>query len=352
MTLESASTSAEAAIRKIIGFGARAIENDLWPTSSISNQLCVALVGSPMVGKSSLFNALLGEEIAEVSNVPMLLDSTTEGVWANLFRLLDSPSYDPDALSQQLVQNLSSADVVIQVCDLEATVRRTDRQLAAFVQKFGKPYVAVVNKVDVYRDRSKRSQHIERAQRELSREVLSVSALEGEGLVDVVVSIIRTQNEINCQDILDRLFLTSRKIEEYGRRVAEQTARYNSCMRIINSSALQAAQVGSNGENGQAILLALQLTMIDSIFGQFPSLHRNTRVKYPLGGRIEFFLNALAQEVGRLPDGGKLLASTHAQVWITEVGKCAYDFFEQQIDDEQVSNRIKVALDDLGLDAQ
>ncbi|MBQ2391199.1 MAG: ribosome biogenesis GTPase Der [Clostridia bacterium] len=118
----------------------------------------VAVVGRPNVGKSTLFNKLIGKRVSIVDDTPGVTRDRIFGdcEWrAKKFVLVDTggiePKTDDIILSQMRTQaNLAidMADVIIFVTDMKSGVVASDMEVAAMLQKCGKPVVLCVNKVD------------------------------------------------------------------------------------------------------------------------------------------------------------------------------------------------------------
>lgn len=118
----------------------------------------VAIVGRPNVGKSTLFNKLTGQRKAIVDNTPGVTRDRIYGEceWLGYnFLLIDTGGIEPKSndiiLSQMRRQAqlaIDSADVIILVTDMRTGVVATDEEVAAMLQKSGKPIVLCVNKCD------------------------------------------------------------------------------------------------------------------------------------------------------------------------------------------------------------
>ncbi len=118
----------------------------------------VAIVGRPNVGKSTLFNALAGSNIAIVKDTPGV---TRDRIYADVswldmdFTLIDTGGIEPDSsdiiLSQMRAQAqlaIDSADVIIFLTDVRQGLVDADDKVADMLRRSGKPIVLVVNKVD------------------------------------------------------------------------------------------------------------------------------------------------------------------------------------------------------------
>ena len=118
----------------------------------------VAIVGRPNVGKSTLFNKLVGKRIAIIDDTPGVTRDRIYGEsnWRNrTFSLIDTGGIEPYSkdiiLSQMRSQAqlaIDSADVIIFVVDVKTGLVAADQEVASMLQKSGKPIVLCVNKCD------------------------------------------------------------------------------------------------------------------------------------------------------------------------------------------------------------
>ena len=116
------------------------------------------LIGRPNVGKSTLFNVLAGERISIVKDTPGITRDRiyADAEWLNRkFTLVDTGGIEPysdDVILSQMRRQaqlaIDSADVIVLVTDLQTGVTATDQEVAAMLQKSGKPIVLCVNKCD------------------------------------------------------------------------------------------------------------------------------------------------------------------------------------------------------------
>jgi len=120
--------------------------------------LTVAILGRPNVGKSTLFNRLVGRKIALVDDQPGVTRDRREGdarIGDLKFTLFDTAGLDEarrDTLearmSAQAETAVNDADVVFFVIDARAGVTPIDREFAERIRKRGKPVILVANKAE------------------------------------------------------------------------------------------------------------------------------------------------------------------------------------------------------------
>src|SRR5262245_57699273 len=118
----------------------------------------VAILGQPNVGKSTLFNRLVGRRLALVDATPGLTRDRREGAAriADLeFRAIDTAGLEEAAADSltgrirvQTERALAAADVALFVIDARAGVTPTDRHFARWLRQSGKPVVLVANKAE------------------------------------------------------------------------------------------------------------------------------------------------------------------------------------------------------------
>ncbi len=118
----------------------------------------IAIVGRPNVGKSTLFNKLIGERRSIVEDVPGVTRDRIYGEteWrGKKLVLIDTGGIEPKTdniiLKQMRLQAqiaIDTADVIIFMCDVRTGMTADDRDIAVMLKKSGKPVVPCINKCD------------------------------------------------------------------------------------------------------------------------------------------------------------------------------------------------------------
>jgi len=165
----------------------------------------VAIVGRPNVGKSTLFNRLIGERRAIVGDEPGITRDRIYGEveWGGKkFSLIDTGGIVPDDdavipanIFKQAGMAIDEAEVLIWVVDARAGVTQLDEELAGLLRSTGKRVVVAANKTD--------SSRLESDSGEFYRfgfeEVFAVSAEQGIGVGDLLDAVLEL---LNTGDVL------------------------------------------------------------------------------------------------------------------------------------------------------
>lgn len=120
----------------------------------------VAIVGRPNVGKSTLFNRIVGGRVAIVESQPGVTRDRLyqEAEWAGRsFTLVDTGGLDfqesgeiIEGVRRQVELAIAESDAVLFVVDARAGLNPDDEEVAAIIRRSGKPAILVANKVDVF----------------------------------------------------------------------------------------------------------------------------------------------------------------------------------------------------------
>ena len=118
----------------------------------------VAIVGRPNVGKSTLFNRILGRRMAIVEDIPgVTRDRNYADVsrYAKRFTLIDTGGFEPASNDRLLAQMreqsqlaMEEADIILFVMDGREGLNPADEEVAGMLRQVDKPVLFVVNKVD------------------------------------------------------------------------------------------------------------------------------------------------------------------------------------------------------------
>ena len=126
--------------------------------AEVSMSTLIAIIGRPNVGKSTLFNRIVGARTAIVDDVPGVTrdrnyaDSTYE---RRAFRLVDTGGLDPDAnegmvslIKRQVQLAIAEADVIIMIMDGRAGLTPADEEIVEHLRGVNKPVYYAINKID------------------------------------------------------------------------------------------------------------------------------------------------------------------------------------------------------------
>lgn len=154
----------------------------------------LAIVGRPNVGKSTLFNKLIGERRAIVEDIPGVTRDRISGEteWrGRKLVVIDTGGIEPKSddviLSQMKLQAqiaIDTADVILFVCDVRTGVTANDHDIAMMLKKSGKPIIPCVNKCDSVGGAP--MEFYEFYELGFDQEPIALSSLHGSGSGDVL----------------------------------------------------------------------------------------------------------------------------------------------------------------------
>ena len=317
---------------------------------NITNSLPhIVFIGTQNVGKSLLLYKLLKKEYFCQRD-----DITEEAIWANSLKLIVCKSYEHDNFYEEIYYKMFNADVIIQVFDSDATVRRSDIELTRLLIKdYSKiPYIALLNKIDIYNNLTYRKRLKDRTILALKGGFKNTniylrctSAKTGEGLEELIICIY----ELLSQDKKQEIYFTWSKLVESLNNLSKIQERQIRCGKIIQEKAYEASKIAASGKSSPAqfytlhnvlIFTIAQLYITESNDFNISSIH-NLLVSKP-----QFIYNTLLQEINSLvPLLLNSISSVQASLWTEKIGYLVVDYFEKQISDtditEQIRNHIK-----------
>jgi GTPase len=185
----------------------------------MSQKSLVALVGRPNVGKSTLFNRIVGRRLAVVSEVP---GTTRDRLYADAewggvaFTVVDTGGIEitegrhTDPLSEDSEQFLplirrqaavamQDADVIVQVVDGQSGITAADREVADILRQTKKPVIVAANKLESSKLWDTAYEFYELG----LGEVFAVSALHGSGTGDLLDAIVEAIPPVDPDEELD-----------------------------------------------------------------------------------------------------------------------------------------------------
>ncbi|HHY06739.1 MAG TPA: [FeFe] hydrogenase H-cluster maturation GTPase HydF [Clostridia bacterium] len=176
-----------------------------------ANRLHIALFGITNAGKSSLINALTGQEISLVSKVK---GTTTDPVYKAMelaplgpIVFIDTAGLDDQSelgalRKRKTLEVLNKTDIAILVCDATVGITDFEHQVLGWLHEKKTPFVAVVNKIDLITKAEKKL--VEYTQK-LGVKLLGVSTSTGKGLKELKEALIRIvpEDEVELQIVGD-----------------------------------------------------------------------------------------------------------------------------------------------------
>src|SRR6266540_317734 len=155
----------------------------------------VAVVGRPNVGKSTLFNRLVGERVAIVEDEP---GTTRDRVYATVewrgreFTLIDTGGLDDGkgeveaGVRRQAEAAIEEADVVMFVVDAQSGILPVEHDVADQLRRSRKPVILVANKADSWRGEAQAAEFYELG----LGDPFPVSAIQGHGTGDLLDAVV------------------------------------------------------------------------------------------------------------------------------------------------------------------
>ena len=174
----------------------------------------IAIVGRPNVGKSTLFNKLIGERRAIVQDTPGItrdrIYGETEWRGRNLI-VIDTGGIEPKTddiilkkMREQTQIAIDTADVIIFMCDIRTGLLADDLDIAVMLKKSGKPVVPCINKSDKIGDVA--PEFYEFYELGFDIDPIAMSSLHGSGSGDLLDAVLAALPEFeNEEEETDRI---------------------------------------------------------------------------------------------------------------------------------------------------
>ncbi|MBQ8818422.1 MAG: ribosome biogenesis GTPase Der [Clostridia bacterium] len=168
----------------------------------------IAIVGRPNVGKSTLFNKLIGERRSIVEDIPGVTRDRIYGEteWGGRrLIVIDTggiePKTDDVILKQMRFQAevaIENADVILFMCDVRSGLTASDRDIAVMLQKSGKPIIPCINKCDSVGNLP--YEFYEFYELGFDCEPIALSSVHGSGTGDILDAVLASLPETDEED--------------------------------------------------------------------------------------------------------------------------------------------------------
>ncbi len=168
----------------------------------------IAIVGRPNVGKSTLFNKLIGERRAIIEDTPGVtrdrIYGETEWCGKHLI-VIDTGGTEPKTddiilkkMREQAQIAIDTADVIIFMCDVKTGLVADDLDIAVMLKKSGKPVIPVINKVDKVGDVP--LEFYEFYQLGFENDIIPISSIHGSGSGDLLDACLAALPEFETEE--------------------------------------------------------------------------------------------------------------------------------------------------------
>lgn len=244
----------------------------------------VSIVGRPNVGKSTLFNRLIGERQAIVHDEYGVTRDRHygESFWnGHDFKVIDTGGYLPDeanviseGIREQVHIAIEESDVILFVVDVEHGINTLDKSVASLLRRVDKPVLVVVNKSDNERRTMDAVEFYELG----LEEIFPVSAISGTGtgeLLDRVVELLPDLHDDHSED-------KNPKIAFVGRPNVGKSSLMNALLKSERCIVTDIPGTTRDSINSQLTYNNKEYTLIDTA-----GLRKRAKVKE----NIEFFSN-------------------------------------------------------------
>ncbi len=283
----------------------------------------VAIVGRPNVGKSTLFNRLVGGRRAITTDIPGTTRDRIYGdaEWGGaVFTVVDTGGLTDEsdqlaaAVNRQVVEAMTEADLILLVGDAVAGPTAADRAVATAARRTGRPVLVVVNKADAPEPARRAAEFHELG----FGDPLPVSAIHGKGTGDLCDAILRHARRGPAASETDR---TVPRLAIVGRPNVGKSTLFN---RLVGAERrLTGETPGTTRDVGSVTLESKQGPLVVLDTAGLPKAKR-TRTGIPKYSLLRT-LRAINQAdvVAILVDGpeGPTMQDAHIAAYVLEAGK-------------------------------
>jgi len=247
----------------------------------------IAIIGRPNVGKSTLLNRILGEKVAIVSPKPQTTRNRITGIRtkdSSQIIFLDTPGIHQGhslinrRLMDTALQTLDEVDGVLWLLDAHSKIKQEEERIAETLRGVQTPVLILLNKIDLV-SKGKLLPLIERCAQLLpEKEIVPVSALQGEG-VNLVLELVEgwlpegpryfTEGEYTDQSerflasemVREKIFLLTHEEIPYGVAVTidEFTEKADKNLLVIS------ATIHTDRDSHKGILIGKRGSMLKEI---------------------------------------------------------------------------------------
>lgn len=168
----------------------------------------IAIVGRPNVGKSTLFNKLIGERRSIVEDTPGVTRDRIYGEteWCGRkFIVIDTGGIEPktdDIILKQMKYQaqiaIDDADVIVFMCDVRVGLTADDRDIAVMLKKSGKPIIPCINKCDSIGHLP--YEYYEFFELGFNCDPVAVSSIHGNGTGDLLDAVCEVTSDFDYED--------------------------------------------------------------------------------------------------------------------------------------------------------
>ena len=283
----------------------------------------VAIVGPVNVGKSTLYNALITDDKVRARSSPVPgTTRETQSADLGLFELVDTPGADSareaGAEEREIAfEAARTAEVLVIVFDASGSVTASDKALYAELKLVGKPYLVVLNKIDLVKTADRRMV-VEAAAQVLNlspEEIITVSAQSAQGVENLLLELTALEPAL--------LGRVGENLPELRRKLGWQAVRRAS----ISSGLVALTPIPLTDVIPLSLIQGALVLTLARIYGQELSFKRGLELASSLG--VGWAARTLFQELSKVAGlPGWVLSGSIAMSATVAIGYTAMIWFE------------------------